>query len=173
MDEFGDRMKVFEGIEASRRLMPLLPAMARIDGRCFSNFTRGMRRPYDERLSDLMIATTAYLVEETGANMGYTQSDEISLTWYSSNFKSQIFFDGKIQKMVSQLAALASVKFNALLPDYFPKSFSWPFSDEMVYTDLMPVFDTRVWNVPNVVEGANTFLFPWQHDLFIAIKNYF
>src|ERR1700741_264409 len=109
-DAFGDRMKLYEMTEAGRRLMPLVPVMARIDGRSFSGFTRKLERPYDKRLSDLMIETTRWLVEITVACMGYTQSDEISLTWYSESSESQVFFDGRIQKMVSQLASLATVK---------------------------------------------------------------
>ena len=84
-DALGDRMKEFEMLEAGRRLLPVIPALARIDGRRFSRFTSGLARPYDQRLSDLMIATTKHLVEETNANCGYTQSDEITLTWYTAD----------------------------------------------------------------------------------------
>lgn len=146
-DTLGDRMKLFEMMEAGRRFMPFLPVIARIDGRSFSNFTRGLGRPYDKRLSDLMIATTKYLVSETGATCGYTQSDEISLSWLSSTSECQIFFDGRITKMTSTLAALASVYFNKFLPKYLPEK-----------QDQMPTFDARVWNVPNEQEGANAFL---------------
>jgi tRNA(His) 5'-end guanylyltransferase len=76
---FGDRMKAYERQETSRRLLPLLPALVRIDGKNFSRFTTGLERPFDARLSDLMVATTKYLVEESNALCGYTQSDEISL----------------------------------------------------------------------------------------------
>ena len=78
-DSFGDRMKMYEGIEASRILMPGLPICVRLDGRAFHTFTRGLNRPYDERLSRMMIETTKRLVEDTHALIGYTQSDEISL----------------------------------------------------------------------------------------------
>jgi len=100
-DSLGDRMKLYESAEASRRFMPLLPVLARIDGRCFSSFTKGMERPYDSVMTDMMIATTAALVSETNACMGYTQSDEITLAWHSTDLKSQIFFDGRIMKMTS------------------------------------------------------------------------
>jgi len=70
-DDFGDRMKIYEMAEAGRRLMPLLPACARLDGKSFSNFTKDMKRPYDERLSRLMVDTTKHLVKETNACMGY------------------------------------------------------------------------------------------------------
>jgi tRNAHis guanylyltransferase len=89
-DALGDRMKGYESAEAGRRLMPLVPVMARIDGRCFSSFTRGMRRPYDPTMSEAMIDTTVQLVKETNACMGYTQSDEITLAWHSTDPKSHI-----------------------------------------------------------------------------------
>ena len=70
-----DRMKFYEQLEAGRRLLPLVPACARIDGRNFHGFCRGLNRPYDERLSRLMAETCLHLVRETGARVGYTQSD--------------------------------------------------------------------------------------------------
>jgi tRNA(His) guanylyltransferase len=146
-DELGDRMKLYEGIEAGRRLMPLLPILARIDGRAFHAFTRGMDRPYDAVFSEAMIATTGHLVRETGACMGYTQSDEITLAWHSTNIKSQVWFDGRVHKMVSQLAAHATLFFYARMRDVAP----W-------YAARNPTFDARVWNVPNRTEGANVFL---------------
>src|SRR5215471_4222370 len=81
IDGLAERMKRYEATEAGRRLMPLLPALARLDGRAFHNFVRGLARPYDKRLSDLMIDTATFLVRETNAVAGYTQSDEITLAW--------------------------------------------------------------------------------------------
>ena len=103
MGDLGDRMKSYEQKEAGRRFMSLLPVCARIDGKGFSKFTKGLDRPYDRGMSEIMSKTMAYLTQETQASIGYTQSDEISLVWYSPNAKSQIFFDGRIQKMVSVL----------------------------------------------------------------------
>jgi tRNA(His) guanylyltransferase len=40
-ESLGDRMKLYESAEAGRRLMPLLPVIARLDGRAFHNFVRG------------------------------------------------------------------------------------------------------------------------------------
>lgn len=155
-DEFGDRMKSYEQMEAGRRLMSLLPVIARLDGKGFSKFTHGLARPYDERLSNLMVETTRYLVMETNAVMGYCQSDEITLAWHSDNMDSQIYFDGRIQKMVSVLAAKCSVYFNKMLPKFVPEK-----------GDKEPVFDCRVWNLPTLEEGANAFL--WRE--FDATKN--
>lgn len=147
-DALGDRMKLYELAEAGRRFMPLLPIMARIDGRCFSSFTRDMRRPYDLGMTHAMIATTASLVEETNACMGYTQSDEITLAWHSLDPKSQVWFDGRISKMTSQLGALATLYFYRLISG----------SMDAKYRERLPTFDARVWQVPNRTEGANVFL---------------
>lgn len=151
-DAFGDRMKSYEMAEAGRRLMSdRIPVLARLDGRCFSGFTAGLQRPFDPRLTALMVETTVHLVEETGAAVGYTQSDEISLGWYAPDFKSQIWFDGRVQKMTSVLAAEASVFFNRGLAAHLPeKRNEWP------------VFDCRVWNVPNLDEAVNAFL--WREQ---------
>ena len=146
-DALGDRMKSYECVESGRRLMPLLPAMARIDGRAFHSFTRGMDRPFDERFVTCMVDTTVELVRQTGARMGYTQSDEITLAWYSTRTDSQIWFDGRVAKMTSQLAALATIVFYDLVRERMPE-----------YAKRLPTFDARVWNVPNQTEAANVFL---------------
>lgn len=155
MSEFDDRMKVYEEKE-SYKLLPMLPACSRLDGRCFHNFTKGLGRPYDKSFSNLMIEVTKYLVDETDAKVGYTQSDEISLIWYSSNYKSQIFFDGRVQRMASILAAMTSVKFVSLLPEFLPAK-----------VGSLPVFDCRIWNVPTLVEATNYLI--WRE--FDATRN--
>lgn len=152
----GDRMKMYEQVEAGRRFLPLLPICARIDGRGFSKFTQGMQRPYEPALSQIMIETTKYLVEETQARVGYTQSDEISLIFYSDDLKSQIFFDGRIQKLVSILAAMTSVKFNTLLAEHLPDR-----------AHKLPVFDCRVWSLPTKAEAVNTLVWREQD----AVRN--
>ena len=148
----GDRMKMYEALEAGRQFIPLLPIYARLDGRCFRAFTHGMQRPYDQRMHSLMDSVTQFLVEETQAACGYTQSDEISLCWYSDDIKSQVFFNGKIQKMCSVLAALCAAKFAELcLAD---------FDDFLAerWLEKIPVFDCRILTLPNKAECANQFV---------------
>lgn len=148
MDTLGDRMKFYESIP-SQFLFPLIPAIARLDGRSFHTFTRGLACPYDKRLSDLMVETTKFLVQETDARCGYCQSDEITLAWLATTVKSQIFFNGRVPKMTSILAALASTYFNRRLPTFIP---------EKANHTPIPVFDARVWNVPTEYEAANCFI---------------
>ncbi|MDE2095743.1 MAG: tRNA(His) guanylyltransferase Thg1 family protein [Patescibacteria group bacterium] len=170
--DFGNRMKVYEEALTGQQLLPLLPAMARLDGKCFHNFTKGMNRPFDARLSRLMIDTTKYLVQETNACMGYTQSDEISLAWLQPHFDSQIFFAGKIQKMVSVLASMCTAYFNQRYPLCF-----WEDQINAEYRDDLAMFDCRVWNVPNIEEGANVFLWREQdatkNSVQMAARHYF
>lgn len=141
-DSLGDRMKFYER-QSATQLLPLIPICARMDGRAFHTFTAGLRRPYDERLSKLMVATTKYLVEETNAKIGYTQSDEISLVWFAKK-EEQTFFDRKLLKMTSMLSSITTAFFNRKLADYLPEK-----------ADKVPLFDARVWNVPVPYEACN------------------
>lgn len=165
-DILGDRMKGYENATCGIRLLPRIPVIARLDGKGFSKFTKGLKRPYDERLANLMIETTKYLVKETNANCGYHQSDEITLVWYSETYESKIYFDGRLFKMISDLAAMASVFFNRELPNYLPEK-----------THLMPRFDCRVFNVPTADEAANTFLWreldATKNSISMAAQHYY
>lgn len=146
-DALGDRMKGYEMAEAGRCFMPLLPILARVDGRAFHSFTRGMERPYDPAMTLCMVETARALATETNACVAYTQSDEITLAWHVTDPKSEIWFGGRISKMTSQLGALATLYFYRWVGDALPG-----------YSDKLPTFDARVWQVPNRTEGANVFL---------------
>ena len=146
MTDLGDRMKLYEGLEG-KRCMPLLPICVRLDGKCFSQWTKGLTRPYDERMSTLMLLVTSTLVVDTNAVIGYTQSDEISLIYYSSTHASQVFLDGRIQKMASILASMTTAHFNAGVPNLLPERIG-----------RSAFFDCRVWTVPTLEEAANALL---------------
>lgn len=147
-DDLGDRMKLYERMETARTAMLGIPLYARIDGRCFSNFTRKMDRPYDERLSRCMIETTKRLVESTAAMIGYTQSDEISLAWWASSLDGELPFGGKLFKLTSCLAAQATAFFILEAQKHWPD----------LVAEKPPTFDCRVFSLPNEDELANVFL---------------
>lgn len=165
-DSLGDRMKGYEAQTCSISMIPGLPVVARLDGRSFSTFTKGLKRPYDERLSRLMVETTKMLVERTNANCGYTQSDEITLTWFNEDPQSETYFGGRFFKIVGDLSATASVFFNRHLAEFLPEK-----------ADKAPTFDCRVYNVPNLDEVANSFL--WReldaskNSISMAAQHYF
>lgn len=147
----GDHCKELESQEAMRKALPGLPVMARLDGKAFHTFTRNMKRPYEPRLSSLMVATTSYLVEQLHARIGYTQSDEISLFWYITDPKSELPFGGRYQKLCSVLAGLASAYFNKNLGKFLPEK-----------ENNVVCFDCRVWQVPSMLEIIDNFV--WRED---------
>ena len=148
-DEFGDRLKKYEAVTTGRRAVRGKPLIARLDGRSFSNFTRSMKRPYDEQLSSLMVATMRHLVTSFHADVGYCQSDEITLGWYHpSDSNAEYPFGGRFQKLESLLAAECSVYFNAHLFCDAGKKY--------------PVFDCRAFEVPTLQEAYHCFLWRQQ-----------
>lgn len=142
----GDRMKWYEK-RYSHQMMPMIPVLARVDGRSFSKFTKGLDRPYDESMCRLMIETTKFLVEQTNARCGYTQSDEISLVWLTENPDAEMFFGGKLSKMVSVVGSLTTAYFNQRLSEFLPEK-----------ANELPMFDNRVWEVPCQSEASSYFL---------------
>jgi tRNA(His) 5'-end guanylyltransferase len=164
----GDRMKLYEGLEAGRVLLPYLPVLARLDGMCFSKFTKPLRRPYDIDLSSAMRETTQFLVKETNALVGYTQSDEISLLWEIKDHKSEFIFGGRVQKLVSYLSSLCTLNFNAYAKKFLGSEFM---------NGKSPLFDCRVWNVPSREEAANTFVWreldATKNSISMAAQHYF
>lgn len=145
-DNMGDRMKIYEKFSESK-LLPMLPTFARVDGRSFHSFTKGLVRPFSEEFGRCMKRTALNLAKETNALLTYTQSDEITLMWYSDNIKSQIWFNGKHSKMVSSISSLATLYFYREVCEILPK-----------YKNKLPTFDSRVWQVPTHAEAVNTFL---------------
>lgn len=159
LDALGDRMKTYERVETEKKFIPNLPVYVRLDGRSFSKFTKKMKRPYDKRLSNLMEATTKYLVKEFNATVGYTQSDEISLV-FNNSYESPMIFNGKVEKIVSVLASAATAYFNSYFSEYF-------LTDPVSYTGRLPMFDCRAFNVPSMIEATNAVL--WRY--LDAMKN--
>lgn len=147
-DALGDRMKAYEAAETSRKLMPALPVIVRLDGRSFHTFTKDMPRPFHEPMSSCMIETARYLVEETEAVIAYTQSDEITLVFFDSDPLQEMIFGGRIQKITSVFASLATAKFNQQVALRMPEK-----------AGRLPVFDARVFNVPTMEEAAQCLLF--------------
>lgn len=148
-DPLGDYLKSLE-VECGRKADPYLPMVARLDGKCFSRFTKGLKRPYDERFVNLMVETTKYLVQESEALLGFCQSDEITLHWYldKEHFSNREFwFDGRFQKIASVLASTAGSFFSANLPKYLP---------ERVGT--YPAFDCRADNLPSLEAVCDNYL---------------
>jgi len=150
-DDLADEMKDLEMQEAGRKALPGIPLVARLDGRAFHTFTRGMRRPFDTDLMAAMEHTLKALVAEFKPIVGYTQSDEISLVFLDPS----VLFGGRYQKLHSILAGYASALFARIAAaNYYKKLPGW--------TSTLPTFDCRVWQVPNLETALDALI--WRED---------
>lgn len=137
-------------------LMQYAPAVARLDGRGFSKFTRGFDKPYDEAFGKAMRETAKYLTEKYHATFIHTQSDEITILFdYSNTLQNNMLFKGKVDKINSVLASDASVKFAQQLHIHSDKF-------DLLKVENMPHFDCRIASYPNAQEATNVFLWRYQ-----------
>jgi len=151
----GDRIKSYEAASTSRCAVKGEPIIARLDGRAFHTFTQGLERPYDARLSALMSETLKALVENTGAKIGYQQSDEISLVWYvPADSTTQYPHGGRFQKLDSLLAAYASSYFNSRIPKLLPEK-----------SGTLALFDARTFSVPDLQTAYECLLWRQRDSL--------
>ena len=148
-DSFGDRMKTYERLSESQ-LIPNLPIVVRLDGKSFSKYTSRLERPYDLKLIELMQNTCKHLMKIShNIKVAYQQSDEITLI-ISNDYDNPIEYNGRVQKLCSILAAECSV--------YFA---THAYILENALHDH-PVFDCRIFNVPDWVEASNAVL--WREQ---------
>lgn len=156
----GDRMKMYEAPSTSRKAFKGQPLIVRLDGKSFHTWTKDLKRPYDKRLSDLMLDTTKALVDHFQALVGYTQSDEITLAWYIQPHETAEYpFDGRFQKLESLTASYATAVFNQQKSAYFNLA-----EPQLLIPAL---FDSRAFVVPTIKEAYHAFLWRQQD----AVKN--
>jgi tRNA(His) guanylyltransferase len=174
----GDRMKYYEN-QYETRVNNKDPYVIRLDGHSFSKFTNSLQQPWDLRFLTAMSLTTADLLLKFQATTGYTQSDEITLTFFSlpnvdSGEYTVLSFSGRIQKLTSLCAGYASARFNFHLnalvsePTYRSKYQLFPtrkYNDEELsvaaldkISNFQAHFDARCIQFPNSGEVANCVL---------------
>jgi len=161
-DDLGNRMKGYESV-SKHRLEPRIPVVARIDGKAFHSFTRGLERPWDRGLQESMWDAAKYVAERIqGCKVAYVQSDEISflLTDYE-NKNSQGWFNYKLEKMTSVIASMVTGGFIAAASTKLPER-----RDGFLDGTGLPAFDARFFNLPK--EEVNSYFYWRQSD---AIRN--
>lgn len=86
----------------------------RLDMRAGGTFVRGLQKPFDDAFTNAMNHTAQALAEQVqGTQLVYTGSDEITLILKQKGEKPFTpFFNGKLQKMVSLTASIATAAFN-------------------------------------------------------------
>lgn len=150
-DDFGDRIKTYEGLFTGYHVPFNNWLVVRVDGKNFSKYTKGFERPYDQRLASAMMETTRQLVTNLNANIGYTQSDEITLVFGKTDKQTEHVWGGKISKINSVVASMATAFFNQAIT----------FPDDV--EPRLAFFDARAFGVPHAGEASNAVL--WRvHD---------
>lgn len=151
----GDRMKGYEACTQST-LLRRTPVIIRVDGKAFHTFTKQFdttKDPFSNVMHIAMTSTAQSMMQfMQNAQIAYTQSDEISILlrdW--DKHETQQWFGGKLQKIVSVSAAMATGYFNFFLDDY----------QDDHYVGAVPLFDSRVFQLPQE-EVANYFIWRQQ-----------
>ncbi len=179
-DELSIRMKEFY----ENRTRILLPrrtyTIIRIDGKAFHTYTRGLKRPFDEGLIQDMDETANYLCKNIqGAKFGFVQSDEISiLVTDFDDIKTDAWFDGNIQKIVSVSSSMATSKFNQLRLKRMFEKYN-PIGEEMDIEEAIKIitntkiaeFDARTFTIPSKVEVENYFIWRMQDTVRNSISS--
>eukprot|EP01118_Nematostelium_gracile_P008700 TRINITY_DN2887_c0_g1_i1.p1 TRINITY_DN2887_c0_g1~~TRINITY_DN2887_c0_g1_i1.p1 ORF type:complete len:283 (+),score=74.16 TRINITY_DN2887_c0_g1_i1:85-849(+) len=148
-------MKEYEK-KYSLKLDSSLPVMVRIDGHHFSSFTRGFKKPYDERIHDCMVKTVEDLVDKFTPSFGYTQSDEITLLWPECAENQTPMFSGKVVKICTLLASYTTARFNFHLHQLTFDEKEDKLKEKA--HGFVAHFDARAFNVPNRAEALNNIL---------------
>ena len=138
--------------------------MVRADGHSFSKFTKGLVKPFDSRLSAVMVATMLDTVAKFNALTGYTHSDEITLVFGPADVEAgqTLAYNGKVSKIVSLVAAYISVRFNAHMLAY-----DWSDLSETTRVGILACeahFDARAFSVPHAAEAWANLLWRSNHD---------
>lgn len=112
----------------------------RLDGKAFHSFTKQYERPYDLNFMDAMNSVAKGIIESntlSGFMFAYVQSDEVTVFFNDTmNEKSELSFNGRVEKMTSILASVATGSFLRHSPD----------------VKGLPLFDARVLVLEDVDE---------------------
>lgn len=113
-NQIADTMKQYEHTN-NTTLDATKPIVIRLDMRAGGSFVRGLEKPWDSAFTQAMSVTAQKLAEQVqGAQLAYVGSDEITLLLFNNSEKEHFtpFFNGKLQKIVSITAAMATAEFN-------------------------------------------------------------
>lgn len=118
--------------------------LMRLDGRAFHTYLKDSDKPFDKDfVRDMDVVAQTLCMQIQGAQFAYTQSDEISLLLTDfQSLQSQAWFGGRVEKIISIAASLASAQLATLRIDH----------------PGLPQFDCRVWPMSDQVEVANYFV---------------
>ena len=106
----GDRMKKYEDV-VDYKLNPCMEYMMRLDGKGFSKMIKKWKckKPFDERFNKAMNYASKKIFDIIpNIKTIWHGSDEISV-WFECENVADMYFEGRIQKLVSLVASTVSV----------------------------------------------------------------
>lgn len=148
VDTLGEVQKKYESM-VLESFMPGIPVIARLDGKAFHTFTKNLKKPFDLDLQMCMKNTLIALCEKFQVDVGYSQSDEITLVWYNTRPEKMVY-NGRSAKFMSLLASTCSVEFYKNVIQYLPQKI-----------EDTPVFDCRVFQVESAQRAFENVLWRW------------
>lgn len=159
-DRLGMRMKGYEKDYES--ILPIgLPKIIRVDMRAGHTFCKQFDRPFDDVFSYAMVCAAEDLAKEIpGARLAYTQSDEISvlLTDFSNPEQPHCLFNGRIQKIASVAASIATLGFNRGFAEIVAAMKARGEHVDCYEEKLWKAqFDARIFCLPSIEEVMNYF----------------
>jgi tRNA(His) guanylyltransferase len=152
--EFDKRMKSYEKSETMRKFINGFPVIVRLDGKNFSKFTSGLKKPFDVDFSTVMINVLNKLVEEYNCIVGYTQSDEITLIFEENNEEKELIYGNRKHKFLSLISSKTTALFNWYKDKYLLNK-----------QNQLAIFDCRCFQVPNRMEAINNLIWREQDAL--------
>lgn len=162
-----DKCLYYRGL-TDYKLLPNSNIIVMLDGKNFSSLIKNnFKKPFDDDFINMMNKTAQFLCNNVqGVKFAYVQSDEISLliTDYDTP-ETDIFFGGRLCKIQSILASLATSEFNRwfIRNRIFDKD-NWSGVtiadlDQELCDIKLAQFDCKVWPVPSQNDAYAWFLY--------------
>jgi tRNA(His) 5'-end guanylyltransferase len=146
----------FKDKEIFNNIRVTTPFIARLDGWAFHTFTKGMRKPFDDRLSVRFLDAAREFFKAFNPSLAYYFSDEISF----------IFFEPTVFDRIEKL--------DSLMPSHFASSFSELGSKASFDCRIVPMVDDAdvtkylIWRQ---AECKRNFLNAWAEAMVLRVDN--
>jgi tRNA(His) guanylyltransferase len=163
----GERIKEYENIY-NAKIPKNHYIIVRLDGKNFSNFTRGFKSPFDINFIKAMNLTQMDILNKFQATTTYSHSDEITVIFNKMDEENQTqFYGGRVQKIITLLSSYCSIRFNFHLCKIFEQ---YKNTDEYtqkfmnLINNCEQIFDARIISTENKYEITNHQIWRSVHD---------
>jgi len=172
--QLGDRMKAYERQYEDKPVPPDSPYLLRLDGKGFSKFTAGFRKPFDPVFTAAMVKTMNDMVSHFTARTGYTHSDEITLIFAKACGTDELddpkhsvhMYNGRTHKICSIVSSFCAVRFNYHLVNLVANMGTTVYSQQFCekVNRFEACFDCRIMTFPNDYEFVNHMIWRSARD---------